>query len=180
MASGEDAALPGLGGELLLEGETGEFVGRSGNYRAYAGLAPDLFAIECRGGNAWLHDIVLQRAKNSTPEAFVNRTNFFANRNVSAITCWKSPEIALIEEGTVEEPGRRLHSSVMRPEVQVSTAGSLPMITHIFLSDHSKGDLKEAFNRSLPWQTIGLNFPEPIAAFVRNMTTYANTSGNHC
>src|SRR5476651_837073 len=38
MASGEDA-LHGLGGELLLEGETGESLGRSG-IRAYAGLAP--------------------------------------------------------------------------------------------------------------------------------------------
>jgi len=53
----------------------------------------------------------------------------------------------------------------------------LPMITHLFLSDHSKGDLKEAFNRSLPRDDVA-QFSEPIAAFVRNMTTYANTSGN--
>ena len=52
----------------------------------------------------------------------------------------------------------------------------LPMITHLFLSDHSK-DLKEAFNRSLPCDDMA-HFSEPIAAFVRNMTTYANTSGN--
>ena len=51
------------------------------------------------------------------------------------------------------------------------------MITHLFLSDHSKGDLKEAFNRSLPRDDVA-QFSEPIAAFVRNMTTYANTSGN--
>ena len=44
MASGADA-LHGLGGELLVEGKTGEVVGRSG-IRAYAGLAPDLFAID--------------------------------------------------------------------------------------------------------------------------------------
>ena len=47
MASGEDA-LHGLRGELLVEGETGELVGRSG-IRAYAGLAPDLFAIDAPG-----------------------------------------------------------------------------------------------------------------------------------
>ena len=47
MTSGEDA-LHGLGGELLVEGETGELVGRSG-IRAYAGLAPDLFAIDAPG-----------------------------------------------------------------------------------------------------------------------------------
>jgi hypothetical protein len=64
------------------------------------------------------------------------------------------------------------------------------MITHIFLSDHSKGDLKEAFNRSLPCDDLKeafnrslpcddmAQFSERIAAFVRNMTTYANTSGN--
>ena len=50
------------------------------------------------------------------------------------------------------------------------------MITHLFLSDNSK-DLKEAFNRSLPRDDVA-QFSEPIATFVRNMTTYANTSGN--
>ena len=168
MASGEDA-LHGLGGELLVEGETGELVGRSG-IRAYAGLAPDLFA----GDAAAVHDFMTSFYKEQkyNPQAFVSRRNFFANRNVSAIVL-EVPN-RLIGEGTVRAWAT---ASLVghAPEVQVSRWG-LPMITHIFLSDHSK-DLKEAFNRSLPCDDVG-QFSEPIAAFVRTMTTYANTSGN--
>jgi hypothetical protein len=73
------------------------------------------------------------------PQAFVNRRNFFANRNVSAIVL-EVPN-RLIGEGTVRAWAT---ASLVghAPEVQVSRWG-LPMITHIFLSDHSK-DLKEA------------------------------------
>jgi Domain of unknown function (DUF4331) len=169
MASGEDA-LHGLGGELLVEGETGEFVGRSG-IRAYAGLAPDLFAIDAEALHGFMTSFYKEQKYN--PQAFVNRRNFFANRNVSAIVL-EVPN-RLIGEGTVRAWAT---ASLVghAPEVQVSRWG-LPMITHIFLSDHSKGDLKEAFNRSLPCDDMA-QFSEPIAAFVRNMTTYANTSGN--
>ena len=106
------------------------------------------------------------------PQAFANRRNFFANRNVSAIVL-EVPN-RLLGEGTVRAWAT---ASLVghAPEVQVSRWG-LPMITHIFLSDNSK-DLKEAFNRSLPCDDVA-QFSEPIAAFVRNMTTYANTSGN--
>jgi hypothetical protein len=168
MASGEDA-LHGLGGELLVEGETGEFVGRSG-IRAYAGLAPDLFAIDAEALHVFMTSFYKEQKYN--PQAFVSRRNFFANRNVSAIVL-EVPN-RLIGEGTVRAWAT---ASLVghAPEVQVSRWG-LPMITHIFLSDHSK-DLKEAFNRSLPCDDVA-QFSEPIAAFVRNMTTYANTSGN--
>ncbi len=130
MASGEDA-LHGLGGELLVEGETGEFVGRSG-IRAYAGLAPDLFTVDA----AAMHDFMTSFYKEQkyNPQAFVNRTNFFANRNVSAIVL-EVPN-RLIGEGTV-----RAWATVSlvghAPEVQVSRWG-LPMITHIFLSDQQQ------------------------------------------
>ncbi len=169
MASGEDA-FHGLGGELLVEGETGAVLGRSG-VRAYAGLAPDLFA----GDAAAVHDFMTSFYKDQkfNPQAFVNRTNFFANRNVSAIVL-EVPN-RLIGEGTVRAWAT---ASLVghAPEVQVSRWG-MPMLTHIFLSDHSKGDLKEAFNRSLPGDDVA-QFSGPIAEFVRNMTTYANTSGN--
>ncbi len=168
MASGEDA-LHGLGGELLVEGETGELVGRSG-IRAYAGLAPDLFAID---GEA-LHGFMTSFYKEQkyVPQAFVHRRNSFAKRNVSAIVL-EVPN-RLLGEGTVRAWAT---ASLVghAPEVQVSRWG-LPMITHIFLSDHSK-DFKEAFNRSLPGDDVA-QFSEPIAEFVRNLTTCANTSGN--
>jgi len=168
MASGDDA-LHGLGGELLVEGETGEVVDRSG-IRAYAGLAPDLFAIDGEALHGFMTSFYKEQKYN--PQAFVNRRNSFANRNVSAIV--------------LEVPNRLIGEDMVRawataslvghaPEVQVSRWG-LPMITHVFLSDHSK-DLKEAFNRSLPRDDVA-QFSEPIAAFVRTMTTYANTSGN--
>ena len=169
MATGQDA-LHGLGGELLVEGETGESIGRSG-VRAYAGLAPDLFAVDGAAMHGFMTSFYNEQKYN--PQAFVSRTNFFANRNVSAIVL-EVPN-RLIGEGTVRAWAT---ASLVghAPEVQVSRWG-LPMITHIFLSDHSQGDLKEAFNRSLPGDDVA-QFSQPIAAFVRDMTTYANTSCN--
>src|ERR1700722_4380772 len=154
MESGADA-LHGLGGELLVEGETGEFVGRSG-IRAYAGLAPDLFAIDAEALHVFMTSFYKEQKYN--PQAFVNRKNFFANRNVSAVVL-EVPN-RLIGEGTVRAWAT---ASLVghAPEVQVSRWG-LPMITHIFLSDHSSA-LKEAFNRSLPGDDVA-QFSEPIAA----------------
>jgi hypothetical protein len=169
MASGEDA-LHGLGGELLIEGETGALLGRS-SVRAYAGLAPDLFA----GDAAALHGFMtaFYKEQRYNPEAFLNRRNFFANRNVSAIVL-EVPN-RLIGEGTIRAWAT---ASLVghAPEIQVSRWG-LPMITHIFLSDHGQGDLKESFNRSLPSDDVA-RFAGPIAQFVQKMTTYANASGN--
>ena len=168
MASGEDA-LHGLGGELLAESESGKVVGPTG-IRVYAGLAPDPFAVDQAG----VHDFMTSFYKEQkfNPQAFASRRNFFANRNVSAIVL-EVPN-RLLGEGTVRAWAT---ASLVghAPEVQVSRWG-LPMITHLFLSDNSK-DLKEAFNRSLPRDDVA-QFSDPIAAFVRNLTTYANTSGN--
>src|ERR1700730_9946766 len=74
MASGEDA-LHVLGGELLVEGHKGEFVGRSG-IRAYAGLAPDLFANDAEALHGFMTSFYKEQKYN--PQALVNLNQYFA------------------------------------------------------------------------------------------------------
>ena len=166
-ATGADA-LRGDGGVVFLEGETGKVANVSG-LSMYAGLAPDVFA----GNAAGLHGFMTAFYKDHkfAPEAFANHQDFFAGRNVSVIVL-QVPN-AMIGTGMVHAWAT---ASLVghAPEVQVSRWG-LPLVTHIFLSDPTKPDLKEKFNRTVPADDVA-NFAEPIAEFTSKMATYAGSS----
>jgi hypothetical protein len=81
-ASGPSATT-GADGELIAAGHTGRVVEADGGVKAFAGLAPDLFA----GDAMALGEFRTAFFEKDTfrPEAFQNRKNFFAGRNVTAI-----------------------------------------------------------------------------------------------
>jgi hypothetical protein len=166
-ATGEDA-VRGTAGELLMEGETGKVHSQSGIH-FYAGLAPDLFA----GDAAALHAFMtaFYQEQRYFPEAFENRKNYFANRNVTAIVL-EVPH-SLIGEGLTRSwATASLYGHA--PEVQVSRWG-LPLITHLLLNDPGNQELKEEFNRNIPAEDL-TRFSGAIAGFIEKMTAYANSA----
>jgi hypothetical protein len=166
-ATGNDAVI-GAAGDLLIEGETGRVHSHSG-IRAYAGLAPDLFAGDASALHAFL--AAYYKEHRYDPDAFKNRQDFFSNRNVSAIVLELPTD--LIGHGLVHSwATASLHGHA--PEVQVSRWG-LPLITHLFLNDPEKQELREVFNRTTPVEDSAL-FSEPIGGFVEKMARYAGSA----
>lgn len=163
-ATGSEA-VRGDAGEILIEGATGAIESESG-FRAYAGLAPDMFAGDAVALHAFL--AAFYKEQKYDPNAFLNRQDFFAKRNVSAIVL-EVPN-HLIGKGTVHGwATASLYGHA--PEVQVSRWG-LPLITHVFLNNPAAQELREDFNRSIPSEDVE-KFSAAIAGFVEKMTTYA-------
>ena len=167
-ATGE--AIGGDRGELLIEGETGGVHSKPGVH-AYVGIAPELFA----GDAVALHNFLLSFYKEQrfNGEAFQNRQNFFAHRNVTAIVLEVSND--LIGKGTVRAwATASLYGHA--PEMQVSRWG-LPLITHIFLNDPNQQEVKERFNQLTPSDDLA-SFSGYIGDFAQKMTTYAGSVTN--
>ena len=163
-ATGNEA-VRGEAGEDLIEGETGKIESKSG-VRAYAGLAPDMFAGDAAALHAFL--TAFHKEQRYDADAFLHRQDFFAKRNVSAIVL-EVPN-HLIGNGRVHGwATASLYGHA--PEVQVSRWG-LPLITHIFLNDPAKQELREEFNRSIPSEDVA-KFSGAIAEFAGKMAQYA-------
>jgi hypothetical protein len=168
-ATGEEA-VRGEAGETLIEGETGTILSKSG-IRVYAGLAPDMFAGDAVALHGFL--VAFYNEKRYNGDAFLHRQDFFSKRNVSAIVL-EVPNV-LIGEGKIHAwATASLYGHA--PEVQVSRWG-LPLITHLFLNDPAKQELREEFNRSVPSEDVA-KFSGPIAEFAEKMTTYAGSVFN--
>jgi hypothetical protein len=165
-ASGLDAHR-GAAGELLITGKTGE-VSTKGKIKAYAGIAPELFA-----GDAFaLHGFLAAFYKEQRYDDAVwkHRENFFANRNVTAIVL--EVPTSLIGTGRVHAWATvSLHGHA--PETQVSRWG-LPLITHLFLNDPGHQDVKEQFNTALPSEDVG-RFAKFIGEFSEKLSGYAGS-----
>jgi Domain of unknown function (DUF4331) len=158
-------AVSGLSGKLFIDGETGATHEEEG-VRIYAGLAPELFA-----GDAFaLHNFMAAFYKEGRYDesVFQHRENFFARRNVTAIVLEVPNEII---------GGGKVHAWATvslyghAPEKQVSRWG-LPLVTHLFLNDPDRQELKEQFNAAVPSQDVA-NFFKPIADFAAKMSGYA-------
>jgi hypothetical protein len=168
-ATGQEA-VRGDGGEDLIAGQTGTMQSKSG-VRAYAGLAPDVFAADGFAMREFL--TAFYKEQRYYEDAFLHRQNIFAKRNVSAIVLEVPSD--LIGKGTVRAwASASLYGHA--PEVQVSRWG-LPMITHLFLNDPDRQELREEFNRSIPSEDVA-RFSAPIADFVEKMTTYAGSASS--
>ena len=169
-AAGNDARQ-GAEGQVIITGHTNEVVNTNTEIMAFAGLAPDLFA----GDAAALHAFqnAIYKENRFDPDAFQNRQNFFARKNVSAIVL-EIPS-RLIGQGLVHGwATASLYGHA--PEVQVSRWG-LPLITHLFLSDPALKDIKEEYNRAVPSEDAD-RFGQKIGRFVEKMTTLADSAAS--
>jgi hypothetical protein len=159
-------ALKGADGELLVAGRTGQIAMTESGTRVFAGLAPDLFAGDAAALGVFRN--ALYKEEKFAPEAFQNRQNFFAGRNVTAIV--------------LEVPSRLVGSGQVRgwatvslcghaPEVQVSRWG-LPLITNIFMPDM---EMREDYNRAVPTEDLS-RFSLQISEIVEKVTRLANST----
>jgi Domain of unknown function (DUF4331) len=163
-----DFALRGADGEFLVGGRTGQIAMTESGIRAFAGLAPDLFAGDAAALGLFRN--ALYKEDKFASEAFQNRQNFFAGRNVTVIVLEVPSQ--LIGQGQV-----RAWATVSlyghAPEVQVSRWG-LPLITNIFMPDM---DMREDYNRSVPADDV-LRFSSQIGKIVEKVTQLAGSSTN--
>jgi hypothetical protein len=95
-ASGSAASL-GADGDLIVAGHTGRVVETATGVKAFAGLAPDLFAGDAIALGEF--PTALFEKERFDPGAFQSRKNFFAGRNVTALVL-EAP-IPLIGKGVV-------------------------------------------------------------------------------
>lgn len=164
-------SIGGDQGELLIEGDTGKVHANSG-IRAFAGIAPDLFATNAVAfGN--LQNAFYKEHRYDGDAFLRHGENFFFHRNITAIVLEVPND--LIGKGTVHAWATvSLYGHA--PEMQVSRWG-LPMVTHLFLNDPANQDVKETFNKSAPSDDVAL-FAGHIADYAQKMTTYAGSAVN--
>lgn len=134
-------ALKGLEGEVIASGMTGAPVSGKDGVKAFAGLAPDLFAGDAQALGKFR--TALAQENQFAAEVWDNRKNFFGKRNVTA----------LVLEVPTSMIGRgRIHAWATAslyghaPEVQVSRWG-LPLITNVLIADEA---VRETYNRTGP------------------------------
>ena len=164
-------ARKGAEGELIISGHTGQVVKTDREYRAYAGLAPDLFVGDAAALSVFRK--ALWKEKRFEPSAFQSRQNFLAKANVTAIVIEiPSP---LIGGGLVHGwATASLYGHA--PKIRMSH-WSLPLITHVFLSDPALNDEAERYNRATPTDDVTL-FSKPISDFTEKVTRPANSAAN--
>jgi hypothetical protein len=139
-SSGEQASK-GMEGEVIASGVTGAPASEKGSVKAFAGLAPDLFAGDAQALGEFR--TALARENRFAAEVWENRKNFFAKRNVTAIVL--EVPTGMIGEG-------RIHGWATAslfghaPEIQVSRWG-LPLITNVLIPDET---VREVYNRTGP------------------------------
>jgi hypothetical protein len=167
-ASGVDA-LRGVDGTLIARGTTGEIVKTSDGVRAFVGLAPDLFAGDAVALGHWKSAFYEQN--QFAPEAWRNRQNFFARRNVVAVVL-EVPS-AMIGHGQIRAWATSSLSG-HAPEMQVCRWG-WPLFTHIFLLPDV--ELSEAFNRGVPADDLK-TFGPHVADVGKRLATYAASAGD--
>jgi hypothetical protein len=167
-ATGADAAK-GAAGALIISGNTGGVVKADQGRLACAGLAPDLFASYGAGFGAFRK--ALWSENRFAPEAFQNGQNSFGGKSVTAIVL-EVPS-GLIGQGVVHAwATASLYGQAA--EVQVSRWG-LSMITHLLLSDPSRHDASENYNRAVPADEAAL-FSEQMRDLVEKVTALAHSA----
>lgn len=164
-AAGEDAAQ-GAGGEVIASGRTGRVETGASGVRSFAGLAPELFAANRGGLQKFRAELAEGRFDH---DAFLDGSNYFGNRNVTAIVL-EVPVDLVSEDGAAVHAWATASLYGHAPEVQVSRWG-LPLMTHIYILDPEE---KETYNRVRPSEEAP-HFSEIVAATVRKMTTLAGS-----
>jgi hypothetical protein len=161
-------ALRGFTGELIITGTTGTRVTGKDGIKAFAGLAPDLFA----GDAAALGKFrtALTQENRFAAEAWNNRKNFFARRNITAIVLEVPTE--MIGRGQIHAwATASLYGHA--PEVQVSRWG-LPLITNVLILDEA---VRETYNRIGPAEDREKLGPA-LAQFATRVSDLAGSTPN--
>jgi hypothetical protein len=141
----EKSASSGADGDLLITGLTGRVEQAPSGVKAFAGMAPDLFAGD--GVALGAFRTALFSEDRFAPDVFSTRKNLFAERNVTAIVLEIPTE--LIGSGLVHAWATvSLYGHA--PEVQVSRWG-LPLVTNFFMPDLQ---MREDYNRATPADDI--------------------------
>ena len=160
------AALKGANGDLIAAGTTGAVVKSKSGVTEFAGLAPDLFAVDAAAFRAFR--TALFDENRFEPAAFLNGKNFFAKRNVTAIVI-ELPN-ATIGNGLVHAwASASLHGHA--PEVQVSRWG-LPLITQLFVPDP---EMREQYNRAVPADDLA-RFSGQIGGVAEKLSALAGSA----
>jgi hypothetical protein len=165
----QGAQIPGDAGEVLLEGKTGTIENPSASgVSAFAGVAPDLWAADAV---AFFHLLTTFFSEDRfNPDVFLNRQNFFQNRNVMALILEVPSD--LIGRGNVHVwSTASLYGHA--PETQISRWG-LPLFTHLFLSD-PVANLAARYHASSP-DRDRQQFEEAVAQFTARMSSRAGTA----
>lgn len=162
------SALTGADGDLLIGGRTGQIAMTESGIRAFAGLAPDLFAGDAAALGAFRNALFTEN--RFMPEAFQHRQNYFAGRNVTAIVLEVPSQ--LIGRGQVSA-WATVSLSGHAPEVQVSRWG-LPLITNIFMPEM---EMREDYNRAVPADDV-VRFSSQISKVVEKVTGLAGSTTN--
>lgn len=161
-------ALKGLEGEVIISGTTGSVATGKDGVKAFAGLAPDLFAGDGQALGEFRN--ALSKENRFAAEAWENRKNFFSKRNVTAIVL--EVPTAMIGQG-------RVHAWATAslfghaPEIQVSRWG-LPLISNVFMPDES---VKETYNRIGPAEDRQKVAPA-LAQFAARVSELAGSTPN--
>jgi hypothetical protein len=160
------AALKGTNGDLIAAGTTGAVINSKSGVMAFAGLAPDLFAVDAVAFRAFR--TALFNENRFEPPTRLNGNNFFAKRNVTAIVI-ELPN-ATIRNGLVHAwASTSLHGHA--PEIQVSRWG-LPLITQLFISDQ---EMREQYNRAVPADDLA-RFSGQIGGVAERLSALAGST----
>jgi Domain of unknown function (DUF4331) len=165
-ATGRDAA-EGTDGEVIASGTTGRIVAGDAGVRVFAGLAPDLFAANKTGIDAFRAALA---AGKFAPEVFHDGVNYFQNRNVTAIVM-EVPTQLIGEAAATVRAWVTVPLCGHAPEVQVSRWG-LPLMTHAFITDEA---VKGNYNRSHPAADVP-RFSQVVADALPRVTQLAGTA----
>jgi hypothetical protein len=158
----------GLDGEVLATGETGETI-NAGEVRAFAGLAPELWAADAFAFFTTLTNLFSEDKYD--PKAFEHRENLFQNRNVMAIVL-EVPNDMIGKNGVGAWATISLFGHA--PEIQICRWG-YPLTTHLFLSNPLTPELTAQYHAGSPAndeETIG----PAIAAFAARLSSRANSA----
>ncbi|MYS20949.1 protein of unknown function [Streptomyces sp. DvalAA-14] len=165
-ATGADARAGG-GGSVVASGSTGAVITAEEGVRLFAGLAPELFAANREGLQKFRSGL---QGGEFAPDAFHDGTNFFGNRNVSAIAL-EVPVQMIATAGHEVHAWATISLFGHAPETQVSRWG-LPLMTNIFILDEEE---KEQYNRTEPSQDTA-RFSRIVSQSVERATTLARTA----
>jgi hypothetical protein len=162
-----ESARSGVNGEVILTGRTGEIVKSRSGVKAYAGLAPDLFAGD--GTAMGLFRKALFDENRFEPGAFLNHENtFFDGRNVTVIVL--EVPIGMIGHGQIHA-WTTVSLYGHAPEIQVSRWG-LPHITNLFMIDQQ---MREDYNRAIPSDDV-VGFSTQISAVAERLAELAGST----
>jgi Domain of unknown function (DUF4331) len=161
-------ALKGFDGQLIATGVTGARISETDGVKAFAGLAPDVFAGDSEALRRFR--TALTQENRFAAEAWQNRKNFFDRRNVTAIVL--EVPTSMIGEGRVHAwATASLYGHA--PEVQVSRWG-LPLITNVLIPDET---IRETYNRTGPAEDSE-NLGHALAQFAAQVSSLAGSAPN--